>query len=77
VREARCNLRCLALEESEKVLAPKPSLSSPSHAETREASGVRPSPQRSLADVQKRSCLPDVEQLVGISYLLRPQGFTQ
>ena len=67
----------MALEESKKILAPEPPLSSPSDAEADEASGVGPSPQRSFADVQKRSCLADIEQLVGISYLLRPQGFTQ
>jgi hypothetical protein len=60
----------LALHEREQICATKSSLSSTPNAQTRERSHVRPSAERSLADVQELRGGADVEQLVAIGHSL-------
>jgi hypothetical protein len=67
----------VAFQKCEEVGAPEPSLAPASYSKTRQLSGVGPSPERCLAHVQEGGCLSDIEQLVRVRYLVRPQGFTQ
>src|SRR5438034_1431865 len=55
--------RLRAFEKRQKIVAPESPLSPLSNAKTWQASRVRPASQRSLADVQERGGLTDIEQL--------------
>jgi hypothetical protein len=75
--DGRANARRAILEKTNEVLASESPLSPLSDSHAGKPSRVGPAPQRSFADVEECGGLADVEELVGIGYLMRPQGFTQ